>query len=225
MQIGILQSGHYLRAEAGENEDYDALFARLFDGHGFSFKTWNVVDMEFPPGPEAADGWLITGSKHGAYDDQPFIPPLEDFIRACFAAAVPLVGICFGHQIMAQAMGGTVEKFAGGWATGHHEYDFAGAKIALNAWHQDQVIEVPEGADVLASSVFCANAALLYRGGGLSIQAHPEFGRPEVTQLIEFRRDVVGHELAEQAQANLDRPIDNDVIADRIAAFFKVTHG
>ncbi len=225
MQIGILQSGHFLRAEDGENEDYDDLFARLLDGHGFTFRTWNVVDMEFPPGPGAADGWLITGSRHGAYEDLPFIPPLEDFIRASFAAGVPMVGICFGHQIMAQAMGGKVVKHAGGWAAGYHRYDFAGAEIALNAWHQDQVVKVPEGADVLASSDFCANAALLYRGKGLSIQAHPEFGPAELADLIEFRRELVGSDLADQALADLERPIANDIIADRIADFFKVTHG
>ena len=67
----------------------------------------------FPEGIHDADGWLITGSRHGAYEDHPWIPPLEEFIRDAYAAQVPLVGICFGHQIIAQAMGGKVEKYQG----------------------------------------------------------------------------------------------------------------
>ncbi len=87
-------------------------------GNDFTFRTWQVVNMEFPAIGGRCDGWLITGSKHGAYEDLPFIPPLEDFIRKAYAEHVPLVGICFGHQIIAQAMGGKVEKFKDGWAVG-----------------------------------------------------------------------------------------------------------
>jgi GMP synthase-like glutamine amidotransferase len=80
--------------------------------------------MDFPKDIHDCDGWLITGSRFGAYEDHPFIPPLEDFIRAAYAAHVPVVGICFGHQIIAQAMGGKVEKYAGGWSVGPTEYNF-----------------------------------------------------------------------------------------------------
>src|SRR5690606_32956787 len=110
-----------------------------------------------------AEGWLLTGSRHGVYDGLPFIAPLEAFVRDAYAAGVPLVGVCFGHQLIAQALGGRVEKFDGGWAVGRHSYAFEGVgEVALNAWHQDQVIEAPAGARQVASSEFCKNAALVY---------------------------------------------------------------
>ena len=109
MKIGILQTGHAPDELLHDRGDYDAHFARLLDGNGFTFRTYNVVDMDFPGSIHDCDGWLITGSKHGAYEDHPFIPPLEALIREVYNTDLPLVGICFGHQIIAQALGGTVE--------------------------------------------------------------------------------------------------------------------
>ena len=101
----------------------------------------------------------------------PFIPPLEDFIRDAYAADVPLVGICFGHQIIAQALGGKVEKFKDGWAVGRTTYDWQGEDVALNAWHQDQVVTRPATLQVVAMQRVlrkCGTAVrrnALYRAG------------------------------------------------------------
>jgi GMP synthase-like glutamine amidotransferase len=225
MKIGILQAGHFLLAAEGGNPDNDALFRRLLDGHGFEFETWDVVDMEFPASPSDADGWIITGSKHGAYDDLPFIAPLEDLIRGSFAAKVPIVGICFGHQIVAQAMGGKVVQFAGGWRAGRETYDFEGEEVALTAWHQDQVVELPEGAEVIARSQHCEYAAMLYGRNALTIQAHPEYGRAELSGLIDIRGPHMPPSPVAHAAANIDAPLSNAMMADRIAAFFKVANG
>ena len=222
MLIGILQTGLAPDVLAPEMGDYPDMFARLLDGHGFTFRTWRVVDGEFPEGVHSADGWLITGSRHGVYEDHPWIPPLEAFIRTAFAEHVPVVGICFGHQIVAQAMGGKVERYAGGWAVGATDYDFGGETIRLNAWHRDQVVKAPEGAKVIASNEFCANAALLYDDRALTVQAHPEF-RPEfVDGLMKTRgKGVVPDELMRAATARLAQPLDDRTMAGRIAAFFK----
>ncbi|WP_114967292.1 type 1 glutamine amidotransferase [Alkalilacustris brevis] len=221
MLIGILETGHApaeLRARAGS---YPELFQRLLAGFGFDFRTWSVVEMEFPDTPDAADGWLITGSRHGAYDDLPFIAPLEDFIRRIHASGKPLVGICFGHQIIAQALGGKVDKHPGGWAVGPQDYDFGGTNLRLNAWHQDQVTHAPEGAEVIASNAFCPIAGLRYGGNIWSVQPHPEFDNDFIAGLIETRgRGVVPDPLLDQAEARLQGATDAATLARQIADFF-----
>ena len=225
MQIGILQTGRAPEALVGEAGDYPDMFVRLLAGRGFTFRTWAVVDMDFPPDVHAADGWLITGSRHGVYEDHPFIKPLESFIRAAIAAGVPLVGICFGHQIVAQAMGGRVEKFAGGWSVGPTDYDFGGEVLTLNAWHQDQVVEPPPGAKVLARGGICEIAALAYGDKALTIQPHPEFQPEFMRGLMETRgRGLVPDGRLEAAAARLGIPLSADRTADRIAAFLQAAH-
>ncbi|WP_415920018.1 type 1 glutamine amidotransferase [Tateyamaria sp. SN6-1] len=222
MKIGILQTGHAPDEVLGHLGDYDAMFARLLGGHGFDFETFNVVDMAFPPGPEACDGWLVTGSKHGAYEDHAWIPPLEELIRAIYATGRPMIGVCFGHQIIAKAMGGRVEKFEGGWAVGRQDYTYKGAPVAINAWHQDQVTQVPDGAEVIASNAFCANAALVYGNRIWTIQPHPEFGADMVGALATHRGPgVVPDSQLDAARAALDTPTDRHAIAADMAAFLK----
>ncbi|MEL6464036.1 MAG: type 1 glutamine amidotransferase [Pseudomonadota bacterium] len=222
MKIGILQTGHAPNEVLGSMGDYDAMFARLLDGHGFDFATYNVVDMEFPEGPLASDGWLVTGSKHGAYEKHPFIPPLEDLIRDIHASGRPMIGVCFGHQIIAQALGGKVVKFEGGWSIGRREYTYKGETLAVNAWHQDQVVERPSGAKVIGSNAFCENAALVYGDRIWTIQPHPEFGSDMIEALAIHRAPgVVPKDLIEQARAQLDAPTERHKIADEMATFLK----
>lgn len=222
MKIGILMTGHAVPELLERTGDYDAMFARLLAGHGFTFATYNVVDEEYPEAPDACDGWLISGSKHGAYEDHPWIPPLEDFIRAVYADGRPMIGVCFGHQIIAQALGGKVIKYPGGWSVGRTEYALDGETLALNAWHQDQVVELPQDAEVIGKSDFCANAALVYGDRILTIQPHPEFGPDVVDDLIRLRgKGVVPDDLLEGASRGLDAPTDAARFADRMAAFFK----
>src|SRR6056297_924015 len=187
MHIGILQAGHLPAEAIAQIGDYDALYARMLAGHGFSFSTWNVVDMAFPNSVHAADGWLISGSKHGIYEGHPWIDPLLQFIRGAFVAEVPLVGICFGHQAIAQAMGGHVEKYEKGWSVGLQGYTIGGEDYALNAWHQDQVVEKPELATRVGANGFCRNAGLLYGKRAFSVQPHPEFEDDLMSGLIVSR--------------------------------------
>lgn len=222
MHIGILQTGLAPDALAPTFGEYPEMFQRLLAGNGFTYQTYRVVDGQVPSDPHECDGWLITGSRHGVYEDHPWIAPLEALIRAAFAAHVPLVGICFGHQIVAQAMGGRVEKYADGWAVGATPYDFEGETLNLNAWHQDQVVALPSGAKVIASNDFCANAALLYDDRALTIQGHPEFKSDFVGDLIRTRgRGVVPDTILDGATTRLDTPLQDNAIATRIAAFFK----
>jgi GMP synthase (glutamine-hydrolysing) len=224
MQIGILQAGHIsddLRTRLG---DFDEMFARLLDGHGFTFRAFDVENMVFPEGVRACDGWLVTGSKHGVYEDHAFIPPLERFIREAQDADVPLVGICFGHQIVARALGGRVEKWSGGWAIGRRPYETkSGEVLHLNAWHQDQVVALPPGAEVLASNDFCANAMVAYGRRAFTVQAHPEFSNDLIATYTAMRRGTGTYpdDRMDAAAAQTDRPVDADRLAGAIAGFFK----
>ena len=178
--------------------------------------------MEFPEGPHDADAWLITGSKHGAYDPLPFILPLEALIREIYAAKVPMVGICFGHQVIAQALGGTVIKVPAGWEVGRKEYDWGGETVAMIAWHQDQVVAPPYGARVLASHPRCENAALAYGDTVLTVQAHPEFGDEAVVDLANTRGPgVVPDALLQAAKEATGQRLDRHDVAARMADFLK----
>ena len=223
MKIGILQTGHAPEELTPELGDYSDMFRRLLSDQGFDFVTFSVVDGDFPESAESCDGWLVTGSKPGAYEDHPGIPPLEELIRQIITLARPLVGVCFGHQIIAQALGGKVEKFDGGWSIGHTIYDFGGVPMAFNAWHQDQVTELPEGATILASSDFCQYAALAYGNRALTIQPHPEFDGAMVEGLINYRgRGAVPDPLIEAAEARLALPTASGSFADQMADFFRM---
>jgi GMP synthase-like glutamine amidotransferase len=222
MKIGILQTGHSPDNMIEQLGDYGEMFTKLLGGHDFEFQIWSVVDGDFPDSAVDADGWLITGSKFGAYEGHDWIPPLEQLILAIRDTGRPLVGVCFGHQIIAKALGGKVEKFDGGWSVGRTEYTVNGAPMALNAWHQDQVTALPQGAQVVGSSDFCANAALLYDNQIWTIQPHPEFNADFIDGLIRTRgKGVVPDDKLADAAKLLDDPTNNADIAAYIAEFFK----
>lgn len=222
MKIGILQAGHSPDELREAQGDYGEIFTSLLDGQGFAFEIFSVVDGAFPAGVEDADGWLITGSKHGAYEDHAWIPPLEDLIRDIYAEGRPLVGVCFGHQIIAQALGGKVEKFSGGWSIGPVEYALEGDKATIMAWHQDQVVDLPPGAEVIGQSDFCRYAALRYDDRIWTVQPHPEFSDAFVEGLIRHRgRGVVPDAQLDAAARALGTPLSTKLLATKMAAFLR----
>lgn len=227
MKIGILKTGHIPRRLADRHLDYDVMFMTLLAGRGLDFDVYDVERGVFPPSVGAADGWLITGSACGAYEGHAWIPPLEKFIRDARAQSVRTIGICFGHQVLAQAMGARVEKFSGGRSMGAVDYDLSdtGETLTLLAFHRDQVMTVPEGARVIASSSFCRIAGLAYdddkgRPWAMSLQPHPEFDAAYEADLIDAYSDGLPGDAVEAAKASLSLPLANQTVADRMAAFF-----
>ena len=222
MKIGVLITGRPPDVLQDQFDDYDSFFARLLQGHGFGFQGWPVLDGDFPKHVTEADGWLITGSKYGAYEDHDWIPPLEDFIREIYASGRPLVGICFGHQVMAQALGGKVEKFSGGWSVGGTDYRLAsGGTMRLNAWHQDQVTTAPPGTTTIAETDFCKHAGLAYRDNTISLQPHPEFNDDYIEALLDTRGSTLPAEIRDGARAGLDAVLHTSEAALMIAAALK----
>ncbi len=223
MKIGILQTGRSPGDLMGEFGEYGEMFTAMLAGRGFDFRIYDVLAGEFPKAPGDMQGWLITGSKFGAYEDHSWIPPLEDLIRAIHSENLPLIGVCFGHQIIAQALGGKVEKFDGGWSVGHVEYTLQdGSTLPLYAWHQDQVVELPTGARTLGSTDFCKHAVLAYGDTILTIQPHPEFDQGFVSGLIEKRgKGVVPDDLLHKAAQGLGQSVAQEQIADTFEKLLK----
>ncbi len=223
MKIGILQAGLCPEELLEEYGEYDAVFARFLDGFGFEFEGFRVVENIFPPSIHSADGWLITGSKHAAYEDHDWIAPLEQFIRHAYSQNIPIIGVCFGHQVLAQALGGKVEKFSGGRSVGRQHYQLDGVEGGINlmAWHQDQVIEPPQDAKVIGSSSFCKYAALAYGNKALSIQAHPEFDAGFIAGLFDAYEDILPEEVMARRNDDLSGELSSPLIATMMAEFFK----
>lgn len=221
MKIGILETGRPLGVLKDKHGAFPDMMHRLLRGQGFTFETFAVLDDRFPASVTECDGWLITGSRNSAYDEESWIRRLEQFLRDAYAADVPIVGICFGHQVLAKALGGKVEKAPQGWGVGPTEYDFGGCATVINAWHQDQVTEIPAGATRIATSPFCENAAFVYGKRALTYQAHPEFTPGFVRDLMEMRRQLLPAEVIANAEKSMERIEPSTHLAGEIAHFFR----
>ncbi|MHA1129014.1 MAG: type 1 glutamine amidotransferase, partial [Alphaproteobacteria bacterium] len=173
MKIGILETGVIHEDLAKVHGAYPTMFERMLNSVNPDIEFFSVLSCEgdVPESPAGADGWIITGSKHGVYDDLPWIAPLIKFLQDCISEQVPVAGICFGHQILAEAMGGKVEKSNKGWGIGVQSYDLGArpswmangrTSFAGHAVHQDQIVDLPPDANVIASSNFCNYAAIIY---------------------------------------------------------------
>ena len=200
LHIGILETGRLPESLRPRHGTYPAMFESWLAPLGARFSSHAVLDGQLPDSPDEADLWLITGSRHAVYEDHPWIAPLESFIRDCRRAGRKMLGICFGHQIIARALGGEVARSPKGWGVGIHDYSTRNwpeslapdpGVIRVQAFHQDQVLRAPEGAVCIASSPFCEIAALWYPGFALTFQGHPEFTRDYARDLLRARSGSV----------------------------------
>ncbi|WP_245897664.1 type 1 glutamine amidotransferase [Palleronia abyssalis] len=199
--------------------NYPQLYAQLL-GNGFEWQVFRVFEGDVPDDPTLCDGWLVSGSRFGAYEDHDWIGPLERLIRAIHGTR-PMVGICFGHQIIAQALGGEVGKFGRGWAVGRRAYDWQGKTVHLNAWHQDQVIHPPEGFATVMTNEFTKYAGLSC-GKTLTIQPHPEFRNDLIGDMIPaVGEGIVPDDVLSDARENLSEPTDAAMTGAHLAAFFR----
>jgi GMP synthase-like glutamine amidotransferase len=232
MLLGILECDHvaerFQPIAVGYREMFTSWIGRSLPGIELQF--FNIRNGQYPQSIDDCDVWMTTGSRASAYEEQPWIEWLKTFVRRLRKAEKPFIGICFGHQIMAEALGGNVAKAETGWGVGVHEMKIVQteswmtpprAQVAMQYMHQDQVVELPQGAVVLGAAAHCPVAAFRIGSHMLGIQAHPEFVRAYCEALIRDRVERIGAEKAEAALSRIASPTDEDIIAAWIGNFIQ----
>jgi GMP synthase-like glutamine amidotransferase len=228
-RIAILRTGGPPSALADRHGDYPAMFRDLL-GDGFETGAFNVQAGEWPD-PAAFDAAIITGSSAGVYEADPWIADLLDWIRSA-KGRTKLIGVCFGHQAMAQALGGRVEKVDRGWGVGLHRYDVVSdepwmepkaATVAIPVSHQDQVVEKPVDARVFLRSDFTPFAGLAWGDDAISLQGHPEFTPAYASELTAGRRERIGGDIVDPALESLKAPNDRVLVGGWIVRFVTAT--
>lgn len=229
-RIGILKTGRPPKPAIPQFGTYPDMFMDLLGRDAHDWRVYAADEGEYPQAPEDCAAYIVTGSAAGVYDDDPWIGQLLDWLRAA-KGRTKLVGICFGHQALAQAFGGKVIKSPKGWGIGEQEYrvlsrepwmDDASA-IRLPGSHQDQVVELPPNAEIVAASDFTPIGALAYRDQpAISMQLHPEFVPDYAKALIEARRGkVYPDDQADRAISSYGRPDDRARVGRWISAFLE----
>lgn len=227
MKLGILKSGSPQR-QLARFGSYPEMFRKLLGEDAFEYVEFDVEAGKLPGSVDCCPAYLVTGSACGVYDAAPWIARLEAFLRQARGRAA-LVGICFGHQVMAHTFGGKVIKSPKGWGIGAQTYQVVRpqawtggqATITLPASHQDQVVALPPGAEVVACSGFAPYGLLVYEDQtAVSLQLHPEFEADFAIALAEAKRDIgMSARQVELAVESLRQPNDREVVAGWIRSF------
>lgn len=227
--IGILACDHVgpeLR-DASHGRDYDDMYTELLQRGEPSIRTrtYDVVGGELPASPDECDGWIITGARYDAYKDDPWIVALRAFIQTVHAHRARMVGVCFGHQVVAHALGGRAEN-TGTWKAGPQVLEvestpwFEGGQVVINAMHQDVASVVPPDGRTIGRGSTADHPIYLVGDNILCVQDHPEYDADYIAGLVESRRPRMGDDITDAALAEIDRAaLDNDVVAGWIANF------
>jgi GMP synthase-like glutamine amidotransferase len=228
-RITIIETGLVPPRWRVRHGSFPMMFERMIRSADASvmFDVVSIANGEPLPNPKSLQAILITGSAAGVYDGLDWIAPLEAFVREADAQRKPMVGVCFGHQLIAQAMGGVVRKSERGWGIGRHVYHVTPdngvideAQLAIACSHQDQVIEAPAMARTIMSSAFTPHAGLLYDSGTtLSVQPHPEFDAEFAYELCEARAGAAPDSVVATARASLVEPLDRARLGGAITRF------
>jgi GMP synthase-like glutamine amidotransferase len=230
--VGVLECDHVDEAQRPIAGDTIDMLRTLLGPHvpGLELRPYDVIGGELPSDPAACDAWICPGSRHSVYDDLPWIPRLAGFVRDVRDAGTPFVGICFGHQMLAHALGGRVARAASGWGAGTRRLvvdspqpwmEPPAEKLALHFMHQDQVQLLPSGGTVLGRADHCPVALMAVGGSMVGMQPHPEFPAAYVDALLAARVARIGDDEVAAARAGLVQPTDEATVARWIARFVR----
>lgn len=231
LTIGLLECDHVRTEFRADHGDYIDMFTNLFGqvSSEVVIKPYDVINGVYPEDIRECDGFITTGSSFSVYDDEPWIHRLAAFVRTLAENHIPYVGVCFGHQMLAYALGGVVHKAPVGWCVGRHTFTVSTEKDWMNPFSksfgllmmcQDQVITPPQDTVTLASTPDCPNAIILVKEYMLGIQAHPEFTPAYDQALMELRIERIGEDKVNQGIRSLETGHDGVTIARWIINFF-----
>ena len=205
---------------------FESLLRRA--GADWEIEAFNTIRGEYPESFNSFDAVLLTGSRADAFSDEPWVVELRRRVMALLEQRKKIIGVCFGHQLLGVCLGAKVGRAPQGWGAGRMDYDWhapspgqgeAAGALSLLASHRDQVLELPAGATLLASSDFCPVAAFSVDDHVLSVQAHPEMDEIVLGNLIKKRRTLLGEDKYAAGMQSLQDPHDGVEVARMMVAF------
>lgn len=208
--------------------NYESLFVDLFAsiGEHVSYRIFQTWQGELPSTVNPDELYLVPGSLDSAYDDKPWIVALVNWIERAYCRGAKLMGVCFGHQVIARALGGEVRKYDGGFGAGVRESRviddemkrfFPDGTMRLLYSHHDQVISLPQEAVLCATSDFCKNESFRIGHQVVTFQGHPEFTVAYSRHLLLNHCDDIDLEVRQQALLSLDEKSPMGPAAARFA--------
>jgi GMP synthase-like glutamine amidotransferase len=224
MRLAILMTNTDASPFSQQHPDDGQKFSSLLHRvrPGWEIEVYAVKDGLFPDTLDF-DGLLITGSPASVHDGTVWISTLEELVRTAIHKKIPLFGACFGHQVIARALGAKVGYNPDGWVLGRVETTFENnsATVPLYAAHKEQVLSLPKGAKIVARTPGCEIAGFAINDHVLTTQYHPEMTNSFIKALLNAFADNIGKETTDKAAKTLIKGTDLDALAEWIASFFE----